>query len=56
VHFCLGGPLARIEGAIAIGALVRRFPGLRPAGEPQRRANPHVRGFLSLPVALDGKV
>ncbi|WP_433125696.1 cytochrome P450 [Micromonospora sp. CA-240977] len=52
IHFCLGAPLARIEGATAIGELVRRFPGLRPAGKPQRRTNPHVRGFTSLPVAL----
>jgi cytochrome P450 len=52
IHFCLGAPLARVEGAIAIGALVTRFPGLRRAGDAKRRLNPHVRGFATLPVAL----
>jgi cytochrome P450 len=52
IHFCLGAPLARMEGAIAISALVDRFPKLRRSGEPVRRLNPHVRGFATLPVAL----
>ncbi|WP_028611655.1 cytochrome P450 family protein [Paenibacillus harenae] len=29
VHYCLGAPLARLEGEIAIGALMRRMPNLR---------------------------
>jgi len=52
IHFCLGAPLARLEGPIAIAALVTRFPNVRPAGEAKRRQNVHVRGFESLPVAL----
>jgi cytochrome P450 PksS len=28
IHYCLGAPLARLEGAIAINALVQRFPQL----------------------------
>ena len=31
IHFCLGAPLARLEGAIAIGAVLERFPNLRLA-------------------------
>ncbi|MBV9447183.1 MAG: cytochrome P450 [Streptosporangiaceae bacterium] len=52
IHFCLGAPLARVEGSVAISMLVNRFPGLHRAGPGKRRANVHVRGFMSLPVAL----
>ena len=31
VHFCLGAPLARLEGQIAINSLLRRIPDLRLA-------------------------
>ena len=31
IHFCLGAPLARMEGQLALGALLRRFPELRLA-------------------------
>jgi cytochrome P450 len=33
VHYCLGAPLARLEGAIAINALIHRAPHLRLAVE-----------------------
>jgi cytochrome P450 len=52
IHFCLGGPLARIEGSVALGALISRFPDLRRAGEAERRRSIHVRGFVSLPVSV----
>lgn len=35
IHFCLGAPLARLEGQIAINALSRQFPEIRLRGRPQ---------------------
>jgi len=52
IHHCLGAPLARVEGQIAIGRLVRRFPRLALAGEPVRAEMFTLRGLASLPVAL----
>ena len=52
IHFCLGAPLARLEGQIAIGALVRRFPKLALAGDPIRRPQITLRGLASLPVSV----
>jgi cytochrome P450 PksS len=52
-HFCLGAPLARLEGQIAIPTLFRRLPQLRlavPAERLRWRATPILRGLESLPV------
>jgi cytochrome P450 len=51
-HFCLGAALARLEGAVAIGTLVRRFPDIELAGEPVRRTTFTLRGLEHLPVAI----
>ena len=51
-HFCLGAALARLEGAAAIGTLVRRFPAIELAGEPQRRTTFTLRGLEHLPVTI----
>ena len=52
-HFCLGAALARLEGQIAISAVVQRWPELRLAGhELEWRYNPAFRGLISLPVAF----
>jgi cytochrome P450 len=54
-HFCLGNQLARLEGQIAIGELVRRFPDMRLAvPRDQLRYKPvqALRGFRTLPVTL----
>ena len=51
-HFCLGAPLARLEGRVAIGELVRRFPDLRLAGEPERGETITLRGLRRLPLAV----
>ncbi|HKQ66740.1 MAG TPA: cytochrome P450 [Methylomirabilota bacterium] len=51
IHFCLGAPLARVEGQIAIDALVRRLPGLALAThEPEYRQSLTLRGLKTLPV------
>ncbi len=34
IHYCLGAPLARLEGAIAINSLLRRLPNLKLAVDP----------------------
>jgi pimeloyl-[acyl-carrier protein] synthase len=53
IHFCLGAPLARVEGQIAINALVQRFPKLALATErPEYRQSLTLRGLQSLPVTL----
>jgi cytochrome P450 len=52
IHVCAGAALARMEGQVAIGKLVRRFPELRLAGEPVRGGRARFRGFLQLPVAV----
>ncbi|WP_306750206.1 cytochrome P450 [Saccharothrix yanglingensis] len=49
-HHCLGAPLARLEMRAALPALLRRFPDLRPAGEPEFRPRQVVYGLSSLPV------
>ncbi|MDF5758674.1 cytochrome P450 [Spongiactinospora sp. TRM90649] len=54
-HYCLGAALARLEGRIAIGALIREFPGMALAVDPERlewRSSLTVRGPLTLPVRL----
>jgi pimeloyl-[acyl-carrier protein] synthase len=48
----LGAPLARLEGQIAISALVRRLPRLRLDTDViQWRPNPLLRGLATLPMA-----
>jgi cytochrome P450 len=52
-HFCLGAPLARAEAQVALGTVVRRFPGLQlAAGELRYRDTLVLRGLEALPVDL----
>jgi cytochrome P450 len=51
IHFCLGAPLARVEGQIAIDTLVRRLPKLElVTDEPEYRESLTLRGLKTLPV------
>jgi cytochrome P450 len=53
IHYCLGAPLARLEGQIAFETLLRRLPKLRLAVEnPVYRDNFVLRGLEALPVAF----
>jgi cytochrome P450 PksS len=53
VHHCLGAPLARMEGQIALNALLQRFPGARLAPETLRwRRGLFLRGLERLPLVL----
>jgi len=50
-HFCLGASLARVEGEVAIRALLDRMPSLvLDAPAVQHRPNPILRGLAALPV------
>ncbi|GAA2212221.1 cytochrome P450 [Nonomuraea monospora] len=51
-HFCVGASLARVQTGIALGALLRRFPGLALAGEAAYLPDPGTRRLASLPVTL----
>jgi cytochrome P450 len=54
IHYCLGAPIARVEGAIAIDALVRGLPGLRIGPDPEVWHPTLIsRGMRSFTVSWD---
>ena len=54
IHFCVGAPLARLEGQIAIDTLLRRLPQLRLASDKlEWQENIAIRGLNSLPVVFE---
>ncbi|MBN9107715.1 MAG: cytochrome P450 [Pseudonocardia sp.] len=55
LHFCLGAQLARIEGDVALRALLDRYPSLTLAADPDDLVYRHstlIRGLRELPVTL----
>jgi cytochrome P450 len=53
IHFCLGAPLARVEGQLALGTLLRRAPGLALAEPvPEWRESSVLRGLKRLRVTF----
>ncbi|MDU0291306.1 cytochrome P450 [Saccharothrix longispora] len=54
IHFCLGAPLARLEGEIAVGMLLERFD-VTPTEDLESlpwRPGTLIRGLVELPVNL----
>ena len=52
IHVCLGATLARIEGKLAVGRFVSRFPRLAAAGPAELMGLARFRGYARLPVSI----
>ncbi len=50
IHTCAGLNVARLEGRIAIGRLIQKFPNLASAQAPVRARRARFRGFVSAPM------
>jgi cytochrome P450 len=51
IHFCLGGPLARLEMGIALPKLVKAFPNMNLASDPIRRPTFVLRGYEKVEIS-----
>lgn len=53
IHQCAGLSLARLEGRIAIGRFLQRFPDYQLTQAPVRGGRARFRGFLHAPFSID---
>lgn len=55
IHYCLGAPLARLEGSVALRVLLERLPSLQlvdPAAPLEWRPSIELRGLTQLPATF----
>jgi cytochrome P450 len=52
IHFCIGAPLARVEGAIAFNKILDRLKGGKLIEEPRYRGNFNMRGLEHLKISF----
>jgi cytochrome P450 len=52
VHYCLGAPLARLQGRVALEEIARRLPEYEITGPVVRLGKVNSRGMESLPIAF----
>ncbi|MEQ7006133.1 cytochrome P450 [Actinopolymorpha sp. B17G11] len=52
IHYCVGAPLARLEGEVAFRVLAERLPELVRAGPVHRRTSFTIRGLSRFPLQL----
>ncbi len=50
IHYCLGAPLARLEGEVALQVLAQRLPLIEPTGPLRRRPGTAIRGYAAFPI------
>lgn len=52
-HHCLGAALGRMEGMVAVSALIRRFPDMELVGAPRFEPHAYLRNMVELPIRLN---
>lgn len=56
IHYCVGAPLARLEGEVAFGRLLQRFSRIEPAVDPAElrwRPSTSMHGLDALPLRMN---